>query len=154
MIATVKTAHEKAIGILQNNMDALHRLAHFLLEKETITGEEFMDLLHKSDRESLSLRERLFLFELRMSLSLREFRPRCDEVSRIARLFNYRPSGGLIHFPFSILNYFHRNVKISAGCSNLRSDVSFSASEHPHRARTLLMPALLAHCISYSLSPI
>lgn len=26
-------------------MDALHRLAHFLLEKETITGEEFMDLL-------------------------------------------------------------------------------------------------------------
>ena len=33
VIATVKTAHEKAIGILQNNMDALHRLAHFLLEK-------------------------------------------------------------------------------------------------------------------------
>ena len=30
-------------------MDALHRLAHFLLEKETITGEEFMDLLHKSE---------------------------------------------------------------------------------------------------------
>ena len=28
VIATVKTAHEKAIGILQNNMDALHRLAH------------------------------------------------------------------------------------------------------------------------------
>lgn len=49
VIATVKTAHEKAIGILQNNMDALHRLAHFLLEKETITGEEFMDLLHKSE---------------------------------------------------------------------------------------------------------
>ena len=49
VISTVKTAHEKAIGILQNNMDALHRLAHFLLEKETITGEEFMDLLHKSE---------------------------------------------------------------------------------------------------------
>ena len=49
VIATVKTAHEKSIGILQNNMDALHRLAHFLLEKETITGEEFMDLLHKSE---------------------------------------------------------------------------------------------------------
>ena len=49
VIATVKTAHEKAINILRNNMDALHRLAHFLLEKETITGEEFMDLLHKSE---------------------------------------------------------------------------------------------------------
>ena len=45
VIATVKTAHEKAIGILQNNMDALHRLAHFLLEKETITGEE-LSLIH------------------------------------------------------------------------------------------------------------
>ena len=110
--------------------------------------------IRANKRKPLSLRERLFLFELRMSLSLREFRPRRDEISRIARLFNYRPSGGIIHFPFSILNYFHRNVKISAGCSNLRSDVSFSASEHPHRARTLLTPALLAHCISYSLSPI
>ena len=29
VIATVKTAHEKAIGILQNNMDALHRLRAF-----------------------------------------------------------------------------------------------------------------------------
>ena len=35
VIATVKTAHEKAIGILQNNMDtSVHRLAHFLLEKK------------------------------------------------------------------------------------------------------------------------
>ncbi len=48
VIATVKAAHEKAIGILQDNMEALHRLAHHLLEKETITGEEFMDLLNKS----------------------------------------------------------------------------------------------------------
>ena len=46
VIATVKTAHEKAINILRNNMDALHRLAHFLLEKETITGEEFMKILN------------------------------------------------------------------------------------------------------------
>nr|WP_302649554.1 ATP-dependent zinc metalloprotease FtsH [uncultured Agathobaculum sp.] len=48
VVQTVKAAHEKAIGILQENMDALHRLAHYLLEKETITGEEFMSLLEKS----------------------------------------------------------------------------------------------------------
>ena len=48
VVQTVKTAHEKAVGILQENMEALHRLAHHLLEKETITGEEFMDLLSKS----------------------------------------------------------------------------------------------------------
>ena len=48
VVQTVKTAHEKAVGILQENMEALHRLAHHLLEKETITGEEFMDLLNKA----------------------------------------------------------------------------------------------------------
>lgn len=47
VVATVKAAHEKAIGILQENMESLHRLAHFLLEKETITGEEFMGMLEK-----------------------------------------------------------------------------------------------------------
>ena len=45
VIATVKAAHEKAIKILQDNMDVLHRLAHHLLEKETITGDEFMSVL-------------------------------------------------------------------------------------------------------------
>ena len=48
VVQTVKTAHEKAVGILQENMEVLHRLAHHLLEKETITGEEFMDLLNKA----------------------------------------------------------------------------------------------------------
>ncbi|WP_418387715.1 ATP-dependent zinc metalloprotease FtsH [Agathobaculum sp.] len=45
VIATVKAAHEKAIKILRDNMDVLHRLAHHLLEKETITGDEFMSML-------------------------------------------------------------------------------------------------------------
>ena len=45
VIATVKAAHEKAIKILQDNMDVLHRLAHHLLEKETITGDKFMSML-------------------------------------------------------------------------------------------------------------
>lgn len=43
----IKSAHEKAINILKENIDKLHELAHFLLEKETITGEEFMNILKK-----------------------------------------------------------------------------------------------------------
>lgn len=38
----------------------------------------------------------------------------------------------------SILNYFHRNVKISAGCSNLRSDVSFSTHGAPPQCEDAL----------------
>ena len=48
VVETVKQAHEKAIGILQENRETLHRLAHYLLERETITGEEFMALLEKT----------------------------------------------------------------------------------------------------------
>ena len=43
----VKQAHEKARRILKENEEELHRLAKYLLEKETITGEEFMKLLDK-----------------------------------------------------------------------------------------------------------
>ncbi|HIQ59575.1 MAG TPA: ATP-dependent zinc metalloprotease FtsH [Candidatus Merdivicinus intestinavium] len=45
VVETVKEAHEKARRILEENESALHRLADYLLEKETITGEEFMNLL-------------------------------------------------------------------------------------------------------------
>lgn len=43
----IKSAHEKAIRILSENSNKLHELAHYLLEKETITGEEFMAILEK-----------------------------------------------------------------------------------------------------------
>ena len=43
----IKTAPETARSILSENMDQLHRLAAFLLEKETITGEEFMKILNE-----------------------------------------------------------------------------------------------------------
>ncbi len=43
----IKSAHEKAIRILSENSAKLHELAHYLLEKETITGEEFMAILGK-----------------------------------------------------------------------------------------------------------
>ncbi|MBR4501644.1 MAG: ATP-dependent zinc metalloprotease FtsH [Clostridia bacterium] len=45
--AIVSRAHEKARKILSDNMDALHRLAEYLLQKETITGEEFMHILRQ-----------------------------------------------------------------------------------------------------------
>ncbi len=45
--AIVSRAHEKARRILSDNMDALHRLAGYLLQKETITGDEFMKILRQ-----------------------------------------------------------------------------------------------------------
>ena len=43
----VRTSHEKAKKLLSDNLDKLHELAKYLLDKETITGEEFMDILNK-----------------------------------------------------------------------------------------------------------
>lgn len=43
----VEKAHEKAINILKENMEALHEISRFLLTKETISGEEFMEILNK-----------------------------------------------------------------------------------------------------------
>ena len=42
----VKSAHEKARAILQENVAKLHELAKYLLERETITGDEFMQILN------------------------------------------------------------------------------------------------------------
>ena len=49
VVAMVKREHQKALDILRENRTKLDELANFLYEKETITGEEFMDLLHKSE---------------------------------------------------------------------------------------------------------
>ena len=48
VITLIGKAHEKAFSILKENLPALHELAHYLLEKETITGEEFMQLLRQT----------------------------------------------------------------------------------------------------------
>ena len=50
VLSIIKEAHEKARQILSENRDKLDVLANFLLEKETITGEEFMALLHKEEQ--------------------------------------------------------------------------------------------------------
>ena len=45
IIEIVEKAHQRAKQILKENEGALHKLADYLLERETITGEEFMELL-------------------------------------------------------------------------------------------------------------
>lgn len=47
VVALIKKQHDKAIKILADNRDKLDELAKFLYEKETITGEEFMEILNK-----------------------------------------------------------------------------------------------------------
>ena len=47
VIELVRKQHQKAIDILRANESELHRLAGYLLEKETITGDEFMEILNQ-----------------------------------------------------------------------------------------------------------
>ncbi len=49
VVNTVKAQHEKALKLLKGNEAKLHELSRFLCEKETITGEEFMNILEKKD---------------------------------------------------------------------------------------------------------
>ena len=49
VLSIIKEAHLKASTILKENIDKLHELSHYLLEKETITGEEFMKILNNED---------------------------------------------------------------------------------------------------------
>ena len=51
VVALVRQQHEKAKRILQDNRDKLDELAQFLYEKETITGEEFMQMLTGGNRQ-------------------------------------------------------------------------------------------------------
>lgn len=48
VLGIIKKAHEKAICILKENMEKLHEIAQYLMEKETITGDEFMSILQNS----------------------------------------------------------------------------------------------------------
>ena len=47
VVEVVRSEHEKAAGILMENREKLDDLARYLYEKETITGEEFMQILYK-----------------------------------------------------------------------------------------------------------
>ena len=46
VVETVQTQYAKATQLLSDHLDKLHELAKYLYEKETITGQEFMDILN------------------------------------------------------------------------------------------------------------
>ena len=48
----IKDCHKKATELLSANIDKLHKIAAFLIEKETITGEQFMELFNEKDKQS------------------------------------------------------------------------------------------------------
>ncbi len=54
VVQLVKQQHEKAKKILLENRRSLDRLAQFLYEKETITGEEFMSMLNETSKSDES----------------------------------------------------------------------------------------------------
>ena len=51
VVELVKRQHQKAQNILQENRAKLDELANYLYEKETITGEEFMQILTGGDKQ-------------------------------------------------------------------------------------------------------
>ena len=46
VVALIKKQYDKAMTILTENKQKLDKLAQYLYEKETITGEEFMNILN------------------------------------------------------------------------------------------------------------
>lgn len=52
VIAMVKEAHDKAYQIISSHKDKLDEISAYLLEKETITGEEFMEILERKLEET------------------------------------------------------------------------------------------------------
>ena len=55
VVALVKQQHEKAKQLLTKHKADLDRIAQFLYQKETITGEEFMEILEKKEDFELSV---------------------------------------------------------------------------------------------------
>lgn len=54
VLKIIKKCHQKAKDILMENLEKLHEISKYLMEKETITGEEFMELLEGKNENLLS----------------------------------------------------------------------------------------------------
>lgn len=52
VLALITEAHQKARKLIADHLDIVHEAAAYLLDKETITGEEFMDIVRKYQKES------------------------------------------------------------------------------------------------------
>ncbi|MET3617318.1 cell division protease FtsH [Peptoniphilus olsenii] len=57
----IDEAHEKALNILQDNIKALHAIAEYLLRQETITGEEFMEILKEYEENKNQTKDEMSL---------------------------------------------------------------------------------------------
>ena len=55
VVKLIGEAYDKALNILKQNTRQLHDLAEYLLEKENISGEEFQEILAKSEEEKITL---------------------------------------------------------------------------------------------------
>ena len=55
VIKIVREQHQKALQILKENEGKLHEIAGYLLDKETITGEEFMDIFRKTSENAIEI---------------------------------------------------------------------------------------------------
>ena len=51
VLRLIKEAHQKARKIITENLEAMHQEATFLIEKETITGDEFMRILQQTEKQ-------------------------------------------------------------------------------------------------------
>lgn len=49
-LGIIKECHNKAVEILKENEESLHKISSYLIEKESITGEQFMDLLKDTNQ--------------------------------------------------------------------------------------------------------
>ena len=47
VVRLIQQAYEEARRILEENKEKLHELAKFLYERETITGEQFMEIVNR-----------------------------------------------------------------------------------------------------------
>lgn len=52
VLHVIKAAHDKARSIISEHLEVMHQAASFLIEKETITGDEFMNILHPHENVS------------------------------------------------------------------------------------------------------
>ena len=52
VLLLIKSAHQKAHDLIAAHLDIMHEAASYLMERETITGEEFMRIVRKYVLES------------------------------------------------------------------------------------------------------
>jgi len=58
-MSIINTAQENARQIIRDNIDKMHESSKFILEKETITGEQFMEIIRHYPKKCVSSNRRV-----------------------------------------------------------------------------------------------